>query len=179
MPNIFDYINWRDISIKQVPFNEIDNLILSRLSYFPLDEIVDNKPITLKETYEKYKKLGTTGRILQAEDIELFPKIAKSSRFGEIKLVEYINKIDPQQEKQFSSVTILLPDNTMYIAYRGTDDTIVGWKEDFNMTFSQLVPAQIDAVDYLNKMARKYKKKIRVGGHSKGRKFSSICSELL
>ena len=82
MPNIFDYINWRDISIKQVPFNEIDNLILSRLSYFPLDEIIDNKPITLKETYEKYKKLGTTGRILQAEDIELFPKIAKSSRFG-------------------------------------------------------------------------------------------------
>lgn len=168
MSNIFDYMNWRDIPIKQVPFNEIDNLILSRLSYFPLDGIVENKPITLQEAYNKYKTLGTTGRILQAEDIDFFPKIANSKRFGETKLVYYINKIDSKQEKQFSAITILLPDKTIYIAYRGTDDTVIGWKEDFNMCFSALVPAQTDAVAYVNKIAPKYNRKIRIGGHSKG-----------
>ena len=40
MPNIFDYMNWRDISFKKVEFNEIDNLILARLSYFPFDGII-------------------------------------------------------------------------------------------------------------------------------------------
>ena len=117
MANIFDYIQWRDLSIEKVEFNEIDNLILA---------------------------------------------------FGKMKLTNYINKIDPKQEKQFSAVTILMPDNTIYVAYRGTDNTIVGWKEDFNMSFSELVPAQTDAANYLNNIAYKYKNNIRVGGHSKG-----------
>lgn len=167
MANIFDYMEWRDISLKQVEFNEIDNLILARLSYFPFDGIVEGK-ITLKEAYEKYKKIGTTERILQKEDIDLFPILANSKRFGNIILTNYINNLDPIQEKQFSCITILLPDNTIYVSYRGTDNTIIGWKEDFNMSFSDLIPAQIDAANYLKEVAKQNKGKIRVGGHSKG-----------
>jgi len=169
MANIFDYIQWRDIELTKVEFNEIDNLILARLSYFPLDGLImEEEEITLEEVYQRYKSLGTTGKILQAEDIDLFPVLANSIRFGKMKITNYINKIDLIQEKQFSAVTILMPDDTIYVAYRGTDNTIIGWKEDFNMSFSELVPAQTDAVVYLENIAKKYKNKIRVGGHSKG-----------
>lgn len=167
--NIFDYMDWRDISIKKVEFNEIDNLILARLSYFPFDGIIkENEEITIKESYDRYKNNGTTGRILQKEDIDLFPILANSTRFGNMKITNFINKLDPIQEKQFCAITIIMPDDTIYVAYRGTDNTIIGWKEDFNMSFSDLVPAQIDATSYLENIAEKYNNKIRVGGHSKG-----------
>ena len=169
MANIFDYMKWRDISLNKVEFNEVDNLILSRLSYFPFDGVVDkDEEITLKEAYERTKVLGTTGRTLQAEDIDLYPILAKSIRFGSCKLTNFINKIEPEVEKQFAGVTVILPDDTIYVSFRGTDNTIIGWKEDFNMSFSDLVPSQIDSVEYLDNVAKKYKNKLRVGGHSKG-----------
>ena len=169
MANIFDYMNWRDISLEKVEFNEIDNLILSRLSYFPFDGVIcEDEEITLKEAYERTKKLGTTGRTLQAEDIDLYPVLAKSIRFGNCILTNFVNKVEPEAEKQFSAVTIILPDDTIYVSYRGTDNTIIGWKEDFNMSFSDLVPSQVDGVKYLDDVAKKYKNKLRVGGHSKG-----------
>ena len=83
-------------------------------------------------------------------------------------LTGYVNQLNTEEEKQFSAITILMPDDTMYVAYRGTDNTIVGWKEDFNMSFQALVPSQIDAAKYLANIAEKYQYKIRVGGHSKG-----------
>ena len=179
MPNIFDYMKWRDLSFKKIEFNEIDNLILSRLSYFPFDGIIEkDEEITIKKAYERTKKLGTTGRTLQVEDIDLYPVLAKSIRFGECKLTNFVNKLDPKLEKQFSAITILLPDNTIYVSFRGTDNTIIGWKEDFNMSFSQLVPSQIDAVEYLNNVSKKYKNKLRVGRTFKRRKFSSICCSI-
>ena len=182
MANIFDYMKWRDISFKKVEFNEVDNLILARLSYFPFDGIViEDEEITLKEAYERTKSLGTTGRVLQAEDIDLYPLLAKSIRFGNCKITNFVNKVEPEIEKQFSAITIILPDDTIYVSYRGTDDTIIGWKEDFNMSFSKLVPSQIDSVEYLEKVAKKYKNKLRVGGHSKGGNLaiyaSSFCKE--
>ena len=72
MANIFDYIQWRDLSIEKVEFNEIDNLILARLSYFPLDGVVNGEEeISITEAYEKYEKLENKGRILQQEDTTL------------------------------------------------------------------------------------------------------------
>ena len=170
MANIFDYIQWRDLSIEKVEFNEIDNLILARLSYFPLDGVVNGEEeISITEAYEKYEKLENKGRILQQEDTTLFPILAKSTRFGKMKLTNYINKIDPKQEKQFSAITVFMPDDTIFVSYRGTDNTIVGWKEDFNMSFKSHIASQISAKEYLNMIAELYpNKKIRVGGHSKG-----------
>lgn len=169
MANIFDYLKWRDLKLEQVEFNEIDNLILARLSYFPFDDYLkEDEEITIQEAYQRYQERGTTGRILQQEDIDLYPALANSVRFGNMKLTNYSNKIDIAQEKQFSAITILMEDGTIYVAFRGTDNAIVGWKEDFNMSFSELVPAQTDSVEYLEKVAKQYKGKIRVGGHSKG-----------
>lgn len=181
MANIFDYMLWRDIPLSKTEFNEIDNLILARFSYFPLDEkIIDaNEKITIKESYERYNKNGTTSRILQKEDVDLYPILANSQRFGNLYISDFINKIDVEQEKQFSAITIHLPDNCIYVAYRGTDNTIVGWREDLNMCFSDTVPSQLDAANYLNKIAKKYDSsdlKIIVGGHSKGGNLAIYAS---
>lgn len=171
MANILEYIIWRgDLTFKQSELNEVDSLILSRFSYFPLDGLFfDDKKITIKEAYDRLLSIGIDDKkILQIEDKDLFPALANSKRFGELYITNYINKIDKEEEKQFSAVTIILPDNTIYISYRGTDNTLVGWKEDFNLSFDVDVPSQYDAVAYLEKTTRKTKKKIRLGGHSKG-----------
>lgn len=174
MANIFDYIDWRgDLTFKESEFNEIDNLILSRVSYFPFDNLIEQgETITIEEAYNRLKKIESAGssniRMLIEGDLDLFPMLAKSNRFSKLYLKKYINKRDLQEVKQFSAITIVLPDDTAYISYRGTDNTLVGWKEDINMSFMESVPAQIDAKNYLNEIAKEITGKLRVGGHSKG-----------
>ena len=171
MANIFDYIDWRgDLSFNQAPFNEIDNLILSRVSYFPFDNIIEeDEIITMREAYKRFEKLNFEEvRILLKDDIDLFPALAQSERFGELFLKYYVNKRDIKEEKQFSAITIILPDGTVYVSYRGTDNTLVGWKEDFNMSFMKSVPAQKDAKEYLEFIASNVTERLRIGGHSKG-----------
>ena len=171
MSNIFDYIDWRgDLSFNQSSFNEIDNLILSRVSYFPFDGLIsENETITIKEAYSRFQKLDLSHiHMLQKEDIDLFPAIAYSKRFGELYIKNYISKRDIEAEKQFSAITFLLPDGTIYVAYRGTDNTLIGWKEDFNMSFMESIPSQEEAKKYLNNVASENSDKLRIGGHSKG-----------
>lgn len=178
MANIFDYMAWRDLDLEKVEFNEIDNLILARLSYFPFDNIVEEeKEISIKDAYKKTVKNGTTGRTLQAEDNDLYPILANSVRFGNLKITGFVNKLDPIAEKQFAAITVILPNDTIYVSYRGTDNTIVGWKEDFNMSFSDLVASQTEAVKYLENIAKRYpNKQILVGGHSKGGNLAIYAS---
>ena len=183
MANILDYITWRgDLTFKQAEFNEVDNLILSAFSYLPLDAVFfGDKKITIKQAYSRAISIGVEeNEYIQKGDKKLFPALANSKRFGELYITNFINKIDDKEEKQFSAVTIFLPDNTVYVSYRGTDVTLVGWKEDFNMSFSSKVPSQTDAVKYLENTTKITKKKLRVGGHSKGGNLaiyaSSFCN---
>lgn len=179
MPNVSDYIKWRgDLSLEQSEFNEIDNLILSRFSYFPFDELIkENEVVTIKELSERFKKQDINKlSILWKNDINLFPLMGESKRFGQMLATQYINKIDTEQEKQFSAITILMPDDTIYVSFRGTDNTIVGWKEDFNMSFKSHVASQLDSVKYLEKIANIYPNKLRVGGHSKGGNLAVYAS---
>ena len=95
--------------------------------------------------------------------------MGESERFGKLLATKYINKIDPEQEKQFAAITVLMPNDTIFVSYRGTDNTIVGWKEDLNMSFKSHIASQISAKKYLEIIAQEYPdKKIRIGGHSKG-----------
>jgi hypothetical protein len=171
MANIFDYLIWRgDLTLAQSEFNEIDNLILARFSYFPFDHIIkQGEIITIEEASNRFKKLDITKEIiLQKEDIEFFINLGKCERFAKMKITNYINKVIPEEEKQFSAITILMPDDTIYISFRGTDNTLVGWKEDFNMSFQENVPSQIEAVQYTKSVAQTYNNRLRIGGHSKG-----------
>ncbi len=173
MSNIIDYVKWRgDIELSYDGFNEIDNVILSRLSYFDLSKCFDKyeDEVLLDEAYRKYSKLSPQEKnILWKDDDELFPLMAISKRYQNLKITRFINNIDIEKQEQFSAVTILMPDNSIFVSYRGTDNTIVGWKEDFNLSFLDDVPAQLESIEYLKEVAGVYKdKKIRLGGHSKG-----------
>ena len=173
MGNIIDYIKWRgDIEIKYDGFNEVDNAILSRLSYFDFSNCFNTykEELLLDEAYGEYSKLFPQEKnILWKDDDQLFPLMALSKRYQNLKLTRFVNRIDINEQKQFSVITIILPDNTIFISYRGTDNTIIGWKEDFNLSFQDNVPAQLESVKYLNEIAKAYPNiKIRLGGHSKG-----------
>ena len=172
MANVCDYVRWRgDLTLEQSEFNEIDNLILARFSYFPFDKIIrENEIATIKELSRRFSNQDVTKLpILWKDDVELFPLMGNSKRFGGMLVTKYINKIDAEQEKQFSAITVLMPDGTIYVSYRGTDNTIVGWKEDFNMSFKSHIASQISAKQYLEEIAKEYpSSKIIIGGHSKG-----------
>ena len=180
MSNIIDYVKWRgDLTLKESEFNEIDSLVLNRFSYFPLDNLIkENEKITIKELSEKFQKTDKAKlKILWEEDEDLFIEIGKSKRFGDMQALEYTNKIEPETEEQFSATTIILPDNTIYVSYRGTDNTVIGWKEDLNMSFKSHIASQKDAKEYLENIAKKYPtKKIRTGGHSKGGNLAVYAS---
>ncbi len=177
MANILDYIKWRgDLSLSASPFNEVDNLILAELCFIDFENIVpppDEKgKITLRDAAEAFfeKHEGekiSLGLFVPSAIVELLREAAKSKRFSEIKLSAFVNIIDEEKEMQFSALTYHLTDKTKYIAFRGTDDTIVGWKEDFNMALMNEVPSQRAALEYLIKASKGFHK-LRVGGHSKG-----------
>jgi len=179
MANIFDYIKWRgDLRLSKDKFNEIDNLILSRFSYLPFDEIIkENEIVTIKELSKRFEKSEKAKKqILWPQDRELFPAMGKSKRFGEMEVVKYVNKISIKEEKQFSAITVLMEDKTIYVSFRGTDDTLIGWKEDFNMSFKSHLKSQTDAVKYLEEVAEEFPNKLRVGGHSKGGNLAVYAS---
>lgn len=160
MSNVCEYVKWRgDLTLRQSPFNEIDALILTRLSYFPFDQLIQpDEEATVAELSKRFEETDkNTMKILWEDDNELFPLMGKSERFGKMIVTQYVNKINVEQEKQFSATTIILPDNTIFVTYRGTDATIVGWKEDFNMCFKSHIASQKDAVEYLNTVSKNTK----------------------
>lgn len=176
MGNIMDYISWRgDLSFEQSQFNEVDNLILACFSYVNLDGIpavTKQKGIGLKKLTEEFMKLHTM-KELEADKsfIRLAPfmmmEMAKSVRFGKCVVRNYVNDIVTEAEQQFAAMKIVLEDGTSYVSFRGTDDTIIGWKEDFNLS-TGVVPAQKRAIEYLQKISEHTDGMLRVGGHSKG-----------
>jgi hypothetical protein len=118
---------------------------------------------------------------LYKDDPLLLSVLGDSKRFGNLRLSHFVNNIYISQEKQFAALTISGEDFSPYISFRGTDETIVGWKEDFNMSFLSAVPSQLEAVAYLEHIAKMNKKSLRVGGHSKGGNLavyaSAFCSK--
>lgn len=180
MANLFEYLEWRgDLTFEQSELNEVDSLILSWFSYTALDGIIpvdcsQENTITIKEAAEQFFLTHDLDKILN-ESISftrscvlLLKKLAQTPRFQSLKLTGFVNYIDYQQETQFCAMTILLQRNRTIVVFRGTDDTLIGWKEDFNMSFLPVIPAQTMALSYLESVAEKIKGKLYIAGHSKG-----------
>ena len=173
MANILDYLDWRgDIPFTVSPFNEIDGLLLSEFGYMPLEGIVPqgfSLRVGIQTAWEQFSsdKVDEKRRILTFEqDTALFEKLASSVRFGGTLLTGYVTQLD--DETQFSALTCFLEDGSTFIAFRGTDNTLVGWKEDMNLSYMQETGSQTIAKAYLNTHFRNHPRPIRVGGHSKG-----------
>ena len=176
MGTLSDYIKWRgDLEFWQDGFNVIDNMILSCLSYVPLDGIYEKygaEVIDIQDVNEIYFKnfhdenRYGEGSILRDGPITL-KNVAGTNRFRHVKIRNYISKLELDKTLQFAAMEFLLPDGTSYVAFRGTDDSIVGWKEDFMLALEE-VEAERQAVAYLNNIASDNDRMLRVGGHSKG-----------
>jgi len=102
------------------------------------------------------------------EDPQLIRDLSSSKRFGNCQLFGFVNHVNEDSEIQFSALCIDIGDGSSFVAFRGTDTSLVGWKEDFNMSFKETIPSQLEAVNYLEKMAAMINGPLRLGGHSKG-----------
>ena len=176
---LYDYLNWRgDLSFETIPPCEVDNLIFSIIAYIDLsgtvtEDFPKKRPAALLNATRNFlrSQSGTIidlGLIIPRETATLLVRASKTARFGLVRPVCYVNRICDEQQKQFCAVSFLLPGGDTFVAFRGTDDTLVGWKENFNMSFMHPVPAQEEAVRYLEYIARHTEGKLYVGGHSKG-----------
>ncbi len=178
MGNFNDYLDWRgDIPFDRCPLNEVDNLLFSMLVYINFQDIVPTDPadpgITLLDaakefffTYDDSEKYPL-GLIIPKEIITIFRRLADTPRYADIRLTGYVNEICEAREMQFSAMTAHLPGGDIVVSYRGTDDTLVGWKEDFKMAYMEVVPSQRKAVQYLNDLPDG-DGGLYVTGHSKG-----------
>lgn len=183
MANISDYLDWRgDIPMSVDPFNEVDNLILAELAYTDFADIVpppskEHQYVTLQDACEMFFSMYSEDEIMEKNSTTkvapfLMKKMIKSKRFESMLLMDYVNEIDEENQTQFSVISFLLPDDTIFVSFRGTDNTIVGWKEDFNMSFLYQTQGQIRAARYLDDWFGDTTQKLRLGGHSKGGNFA-------
>lgn len=176
MANINDYLDWRgDLSFSMSPMNEVDNYILAKIGCADFTGIVSEQAVSLPigqvvgRYYSRYGDSGNYFGALASESIgPMIRRLPKTERFRDLRLSGYINRVIPQITEQFSALTITLPDGSHYVSFRGTDDNIAAWKENFMMSLDGTVPAQRDAAEYLLWAASVYPGPMIVGGHSKG-----------
>ena len=168
MFNILNYLDWRgDLSFHAAPFNEIDNLILCELTYAKMDDIF-TEDMTLGQLYTAYKEAGISQKELPFDPGPVLERAAETDRFRDIRLTRYVNQYDPATQIQFAAVTFRLGNGLSYVSFRGTDNTITGWREDFNMAVGKATPAQLAAAEYLDGVDTHTDSSLLVGGHSKG-----------
>ena len=176
--NAFDYLIWRgDLGFKENKINEIDIAILTQIAILDLKGIVpgidEDNSISIYDAYEAFHKeerdKKKIGLIIPNTIIRAFNKIHKTHRFKHIEAMHYLEDISLEDEMQISATTFKITDDEYVICFSGTDDTIIGWKENFNMMYKFPVPAQVCACDYVNKVVKKHEgAKFYISGHSKG-----------
>ena len=177
MADFFDYLNWRgDLLFDAVPFNKIDALLLAHLSYSIFDGVVSDS-FSERKTFAQvakdfaalpdYENRINIGFLINKRTAELMFKTAESDRFRNVELCGFRSIYNEENVEQFAALTFIV-DGLPVVALRGTDDTIVGWKEDFNIAWLPQIPAQKDALEYFEEAAAAFKENFVLVGHSKG-----------
>ncbi len=173
---VMDYLRWRgDLTFAQDGFNEVDDLVLCIISYLNFRRFDDLKttdparavalPDVAARLTEEDEQLGLS----ELDYIPLMRLAAETERFRDVRMFGFTHEWDEAKEMQFDAVSYLLPDDTLLVSFMGTDTSLVGWKEDFNMSFLSAVPAQERATAYTVEMAAACPdRKLRIAGHSKG-----------
>ncbi|NMB53468.1 MAG: DUF2974 domain-containing protein [Leptolinea sp.] len=187
MGKTLDYLQWRgDLKFSKDPINDIDLLIFALLSYLPFKDIVpgieSNREISLKNAASQYlASYSTSGENSSKANITalssfnsnaelLLKNAAGCPRFAEIRLSRYDENTDFVAGRQFTALTFTIQDleRTKIIAFRGTDNSVVGWKEDFDLAYMEQIPAHESACQYLKRTIGIFSGRFIVCGHSKG-----------
>ena len=171
--NFVDYCKWRgDLTFKQDQFNEVDNMCFAQIAYCELDGIIEgSEKKTLKEVSDIFFSTHDEEEMKKSKAFSklspfLMREMANTRRFGSCLVYNYADKLLPDSTKQFAAVMFDLPDESTVIAFRGTDDTLVGWKEDLMLSYGD-ISSQYDALEYVNSHCTMFNK-YRIVGHSKG-----------
>ena len=181
---LLDYLKWRnDVPLSVSPFNEVDNVIFSYLSYIDFRDLKEdwNGFFDLKELFQDFcekhslEEIQTTGEFTERAPL-LLKVMMEGERFSDTKVGYYAEDFDKDQVKQFAALVFLLPDGRNYISFRGTDKTITGWKEDFLMSCQSETAGAKEAVAYFNKIAPVLEGELILGGHSKGGNFAMYAA---
>lgn len=174
MSNVFDYLTWRgDLTLGNAPVCPVDTLLFSMLPYIRLESYVpasvNAEPVRLSDAIAAYLADPAERPSAEQKHEPLLRAFAASARFAPLRLLGAVEEIDKEQGLQFAAITYLLPGQNLFVAFEGTDDTLIGWEEDFRMSYECPVPAQLKAVEYLRRAAAAHPlRRIYVGGHSKG-----------
>ena len=185
--SIIDYVKQELRTFSTHPFHDVDSLVLSQFSYIHLGNMVappcagiSVHSYTIAQLYRaECFDYYFSDQIDAQRNQELLCACAASPRFRDIRITCYLEDFDPVMEKQFCAMTFLLPDGRAYIAFRGTDCTLIGWKEDFNMAYLAPVPSQENALQYVRQIADLLDGRLLLGGHSKGGNlalYAALCS---
>ena len=173
---VTDYLDWRgDLTFQAAAFNEVDSLLLCIFSYINFSRIPEltvwepEKALSIGQVCSRLTEKDEQMGLSQLDYIPVMRQAAETERFREVKMFAFDSRNDETQEMQFAAVSFLLPDGSVYAAYRGTDLSLVGWKEDFNLSYLAEVPAQVRATEYACRVAAACPRRgLRLGGHSKG-----------
>lgn len=173
MSNIIDYLCCEFDPLSERPLGDVDSLVLSWLSYYRLlDDAKGARTMRGEAVAGLYRmrRFGETTAIAAepANSRYLLAALVANPRFGGMRLANYVEELDEIREKQFSAMTCRLPGGVTYLSFRGTDNTLVGWKEDFNLAFERELPSQRAAREYLERVASRTRGPLYLGGHSKG-----------
>lgn len=173
---IIDYVKNEMRTFSEHPFHEVDSLVLSQFSYIHLGNLIAppaagvvRKPMTLQQLFRAECFAHYFADQLDAvKNRKLLAACAASPRFRDIGIAYFQQEFDETTEKQFCAMTFFIGADTAYLAFRGTDTTLIGWKEDFNMAFLTPVPSQEAALNYTLAVAKLVRGNLILGGHSKG-----------
>ena len=182
--NLMKYLReFGDRSFREMPFSEVDALTLALLVYMKFDGIVPGFNRGAPMSWEDIRKKPGwehmfSDPVYGASYREAFELISKSRRYGRIRVNYFVEWIDEEREAQFAAITFFLGKGSVFVAFRGTDERLVGWKEDFNMSFLRLVPSQKRALDYVKGVARYTSGRLVLGGHSKAAIWRSMPRRL-
>ncbi len=181
--SLSEYLIWRgDLSflatgendralVPSAPFSEVDGLILSTASYLDFRGVDGDHVLPFPDAgvVISPEQLTDGGRkVLKTDVQQFFECLCRTRRFSELFLTGYVSETDESKEQQFAAMTFLLPDGSPVIVFRGTDQSLVGWREDCNLSYLPSIPSQEKATLYLNRIAARYPGDLRVVGHSKG-----------
>lgn len=189
MGNLITYVQQYEAqTFEDKSLTDIDVLALTEIAYLPFDEIVPKsfdvtEAISIQQLGKEFEKIKQKEHeknpfMITEERIQLLEVVSKSQRFKDIKVFGFMNDIDDELTKQFAAVCYQWEKENRWIIFRGTDESLTGWKEDFMMTYSDLIPAQTDAIEYLRKQAATFLGTLNVSGHSKGGNLSLYASAM-
>lgn len=169
--NIFDYVNYyKEKSFNEVLFNKMDAFVYAILVHLPIQNFENGINISNLSKFVDFNDIrGAVGPIAA----EMLPIIENSRRYKDVGVFDFIKQED--EEVQFGAVTFRFNGNT-FVAYEGTNSSIIGWIENFMLTINYPTKTQQLAIEYLNRLINSTDSKIFVGGHSKGGNLAMAAS---